>query len=677
MGTDQGISGLAFEVLDPAPVGVGVTRGPDHVLIYANPVYRTTFGDRPVGSPLRDVFSDLLEQDYFALFDQVYATGSPIVLRDAPVSLSFPDEQEQRFFTFSLSRIDLGGHPYGVLTVVVEVTAQVTAAQRVQAIADERQRILRRFRSLVRVGAQIVWVTGPTGQVVEPSPGWEQVTGRSWEEFRRGGWDAVHPDDRAPARESWQRALAEVPELWEYVYRLSTHDAGFRHFLVRAVPIHANGAVIEWVGTCTDIEQQWEEQFRRRLLDRAAAATADLSNLSEMLAALAEVLVSEVADGCGVYLLTDFADGDPETSPFLVQRVATAARAGMPRLPPFSAEHLTPTSGFVRAVRRRRPVREAFPPGSPPPDLLTPGAQSWLVESGANSVVIFPVEVDGTVAAVVTAAVCGSRPPLTDDHIVLLGEIFDHAHDALSSAIRFQRTQRVALALQHSLLVEPPRLPDLEITARYRPSPAAADVGGDWYDSFLLPDGATALAIGDVAGHDLLAAVAMSQLRNMLRALAVDRLGPPGEVLGRLNLAIDALYEEATATCVLARVETVSGIHRLSYSVAGHLPPLLISAEGEGRFLEEANNPLLGLLADGPYLSAVEPLPPRCTLLLYTDGLVEHPDEDLDQGLARLRRHAESLARRPVDAFCDELLVSLPMTGKDDVAIIAVRLPES
>ncbi|MBO2458138.1 SpoIIE family protein phosphatase [Actinomadura sp. LCR2-06] len=79
-------------------------------------------------------------------------------------------------------------------------------------------------------------------------------------------------------------------------------------------------------------------------------------------------------------------------------------------------------------------------------------------------------------------------------------------------------------------------------------SPAAAEMGGDWYDSFVLPDGATVVAIGDVAGHDLAAAVEMSQLRNMLRVLTADRLTPPGEILRRLNNAMETVAPEAAAT---------------------------------------------------------------------------------------------------------------------------------
>ncbi|TDD39363.1 serine/threonine-protein phosphatase, partial [Nonomuraea terrae] len=201
--------------------------------------------------------------------------------------------------------------------------------------------------------------------------------------------------------------------------------------------------------------------------------------------------------------------------------------------------------------------------------------------------------------------------------------MLDHAHTHLSNAMRFQRTQRIALALQNYLLPDPPRVPGLEITARYRPSAAAAEIGGDWYDSFRLPDGSAVLTVGDVAGHDLAAAVTMSQLRNMLRGLAMDRREPPGDILRRLNIAAESLYPDVTATCVLARLNgPLGGGWRLEYAVAGHPPPLLVTPRGEARYLEDGLSPLLGVTCDMPRDSATATLPPHSTLLLYTDGLV-------------------------------------------------------
>ncbi|MGR6918194.1 SpoIIE family protein phosphatase [[Actinomadura] parvosata] len=674
---DRGSSGLTFGMLDPAPVAVAVTRGPEHRLIYSNALYRSMVSGPRGGAPVEEAFTEGVLPHYRALFDHVYATGEPATSSAQP-SMPIPGSRApgERFFSFSLSRVVLGPGEHGVLVVVMDVTEQTHAARRLTAVAEERLRILRRYESLIRVSADIVWVTSGDGFVSEPSPSWERVTGMPWEKYQGQGWlRAVHPEDRPATVRSWARAVKRVTEMWEHVYRLRTADGSYRHFQLRAVPICEDEQVVEWVGASIDIEQQWQEQRRQRLLDRAATATAQLRGLDEMLGALTGVIVPELADGCGVYLVTDLTDERHSGAPFIVERLATAARPGLKRLPPYSEEQLRAGNTFVKAVRRRRPLQKRFPAGSPPPDVAPAGTLPWLTANDANSVLVLPVVVDGTVPAVVCAVTCGDRPPISQADIGLLSRMFDHAHDALSRAIRYQRAQQIALALQYSLLAEPPRLPGPRIVARYRASPAAAEVGGDWYDSFVLPDGVPVMVIGDVAGHDLGAAVAMSQLRNMLRALAMDRREPPGEILTRLNVAMESLSDDVTATCVYARVEAVGDGYRLEYATAGHPPPLLVTPGEGGRFLEGGVSPLLGFPHSGARLSAVEPLPPGSTLLLYTDGLVERPGEHLDEGLGRLLRLAESLAGEPVDRFCDTVVSGLPTSGLDDIAVMALRLP--
>src|SRR5690606_35400463 len=228
-----------------------------------------------------------------------------------------------------------------------------------------------------------------------------------------------------------------------------------------------------------------------------------------------------------------------------------------------------------------------------------------------------------------------------------------------------------------SLLGRLPEVPGLCLAGRYRSSPTSAEVGGDWYDAFTV-DGAVMLAIGDIAGHDLAAAIAMSQLRNMLRAFAVDRPQDPQEVLRRLDSAVARSGEyQGTATSVLARVEPgPDDSWRVTYSVAGHPPPLLVLPDGDTRFLEEAHDPLLGLdLPDwdtgclvGAHdplrcrvpgvarSGAAVPLAPGASLLLFAAGWVEHASEPLDSGLVRLARHGAAMADTPLDRFCDRLL---------------------
>ncbi|MGX1887188.1 PP2C family protein-serine/threonine phosphatase [Streptomyces sp. NPDC055287] len=194
-----------------------------------------------------------------------------------------------------------------------------------------------------------------------------------------------------------------------------------------------------------------------------------------------------------------------------------------------------------------------------------------------------------------------------------------------------------------------------------------------------MPGGAAALIIGDVAGHDLQATVTLSHMRNMLRGIACDRKELPGKILGRMDAANSILYPHQTLTCFYALVEKPAEHEpwALPYAAAGHPAPLLITAEGDTRFLTDGRSMLLGVDPTQRRPDATEVLPANATILFYTDGLIERRTEDLDRGAARLRQHAAALAQETLGALCDELLTGLAQDSSDDVALIAVRTPAS
>lgn len=676
----------ALDVFDPAPVAVAVFHGPDHVLAYTNAVYRRLFGNRPLGVPAREALSELEQREHFALLDQVYRTGEPVQIGpDRPVRIEDArGEVRDRWFSLSFSRAVAEGRAggpeqVGVLLVAMEVTGEVTAKERARLLSEKRLRVLHRYQSLVAAGAQKVWVTDPDGRLIERSPGWEQVTGMSWNQLRGDGWlDSAHPDDRPALAEAWRRAVREVPELFQHRFRLLHKDGCHRHCELRAVPIRESGRVVEWIGACADIEDQWLAERRKELLVRASAAVTESARADHAFAAVGRVIVPELADACGVYL---FPEGEPgtELEGRVIHRISATIRDGLPgAMAPLRPERVIPGSAFDQAIREHRPVHRTLDPGPVPPGKVPPGVDVWAEEAGVHDVVMFPVTVAGSVHAVFTVYACRGREPFSRDELGLVRAVLDQCLPVFSHALELRHTQRIALALQRSLLTDPPTVDGLEIVARYAPSSMADEVGGDWYDSFVLPDGATTLIIGDVAGHDLTAAVTMSKMRNMLRGLVVDRQEPPGDILRRLDVSTQILdTEEGTATCVYARIEGESGGPRqLHFSVAGHPPPLLVTADGEARFLDAAQDIMLGGLAPNKErASTTEPLPPGCIVLLYTDGLVERADEDIDQGLERLRRDAARLATEPLDEFCRALVEGPSATSNDDIAVIAARLP--
>ncbi|TDC71089.1 serine/threonine-protein phosphatase [Streptomyces hainanensis] len=170
----------------------------------------------------------------------------------------------------------------------------------------------------------------------------------------------------------------------------------------------------------------------------------------------------------------------------------------------------------------------------------------------------------------------------------------------------------------------------------------------------------------------------MAQLRNMLRAYAWSQQKPPSKIVEWLDEAAQYIAEIPMATLIFARVELPDdGGYLLTWTNAGHPPPLLIDRGGEARFLDSAHGILLSAAPDQPRPDATAELPPGSTLLLYTDGLIESPGSSLDEGLRRLRREAASLVHRPLDPFTDAVLDRARAPGsEDDVALLTIRVPD-
>jgi serine phosphatase RsbU (regulator of sigma subunit) len=240
-----------------------------------------------------------------------------------------------------------------------------------------------------------------------------------------------------------------------------------------------------------------------------------------------------------------------------------------------------------------------------------------------------------------------------------------------------QAALRIAESLQLSLLGSPPHVDGLETTVRYLPASRHAQVGGDWYDGFLLPDGTVMLVIGDVAGHDAPAAATMAQVRGMLRAIAQSTAGSPATVLSALDQVLADLDLHTLVTVAVATVDPrADGTATLCWSNAGHPPPALVCADGRAQLLDRTPERLVGV-APGVHRTDHElTLRPGDTLLLYTDGLVERRDAPLDDGFVWLVGELQSRGREPLDELCDELLAELGGRVDDDVALLAVRLPE-
>ncbi|SNY67798.1 SpoIIE family protein phosphatase [Paractinoplanes atraurantiacus] len=244
---------------------------------------------------------------------------------------------------------------------------------------------------------------------------------------------------------------------------------------------------------------------------------------------------------------------------------------------------------------------------------------------------------------------------------------------AVAAAVEAQRSydeeHRIAVTLQRSLLQSRlPDVPGLELAMRYEPAGAQTEVGGDFYELTML-EGRLLVAIGDVAGHSLHAATVMAEVRHAVRAYAVEG-HPPGTVLSLVNRFMRTVLPAESATICLLTLDPATGSVRLAS--AGHLPPLLHTPDAGAHFLQP-RGPLLGINAPRPDdLEFV--LPPGGTLVLYTDGLVERRDADIDVGLTALAEAAATI-EPDLDDFGRRLLTQLGGDGQqaDDIAVVALR----
>jgi hypothetical protein len=232
----------------------------------------------------------------------------------------------------------------------------------------------------------------------------------------------------------------------------------------------------------------------------------------------------------------------------------------------------------------------------------------------------------------------------------------------------YEREHRIAETLQQSLLpVQLPEPAGISVAVRYVPGAAGVDVGGDWFDVISLPNDRTGIAVGDVMGRGVRAASIMGQMRTAFRAYALDG-SDPGSVVKRLNDLIPSLDHDHFSTMVYVVWDPAQRVARVV--TAGHPPALLLDSGGT-RYLDDAVSIALGVDPDAEYQHADVFIPPRSTLVLYTDGLVEQ-NQDLDDGFGRLQKVVTPQVP-DLDALCDLVLKEmLSARPTDDAALLVL-----
>ncbi|MFJ9820957.1 SpoIIE family protein phosphatase [Streptomyces sp. NPDC101151] len=406
---------------------------------------------------------------------------------------------------------------------------------------------------------------------------------------------------------------------------------------------------------------------------------------------LADSTVPRLADFMAVDLLdspqNQAAVSDASVGPVILRRAAV-------RVVP---------NGDERASGARVGQAIAYEPGSPPADCLASGnsvlydasdpvitgwaavdpAGAWLHAYGTHSLMVVPVLAEGNMLGVALFGRHRRAERFGPEDLRLAEELTAGAATGLHGSRRYSRARTTTMSLQRSLL--PHTLPDqaaLEIATRYLPAATRAGVGGDWFDVIPLSGARVALVVGDVVGHGIRASATMGRLRTAVRTLADVDL-PADELLTHLDdLVLRLAADEGSAdpaaeavggigtTCLYAVYDPVS--RRCTLARAGHPPPAVVTPDGTVRFLDVPAGPPLGL-GGLPFEAFETELPEGSLLTLYTDGLLEAREHDIDEALdklfAALGRPAPTL-----DSMCDRVLTELlSHRPEDDIALLVAR----
>jgi anti-sigma regulatory factor (Ser/Thr protein kinase)/putative methionine-R-sulfoxide reductase with GAF domain len=296
-----------------------------------------------------------------------------------------------------------------------------------------------------------------------------------------------------------------------------------------------------------------------------------------------------------------------------------------------------------------------------------------LRQKGIRSMLGVPVHVEGRVIGVMHVGSLRRRL-FGDGDIELLQVAADRAALAIDNA-RLSEQRAVTQIVQRALLPDDlPAVPGLRLSAKYLPAGTAVRIGGDWYDVFQLPTGRLTFVIGDVVGRGVLAASVMAEVRTAMRAYLLEG-HTLVEVMSLLNELLVSMGRNRSATASILELDVESG--ELEAVNAGHLPPVLVTPDGEAGLLEQPNGLPLGFRVRADYQVRRHSLPVGAVLVLYTDGLVERRGEPIDEGLARLRKAARDASHEHDGTFADRLHRALvgedEATLDDDVALLAIE----
>ncbi|GAA4102854.1 SpoIIE family protein phosphatase [Actinomadura miaoliensis] len=493
--------------------------------------------------------------------------------------------------------------------------------------------------------------------------------------------DVIHPDDLPNVGKDLDRAMRSDSR-YETEFRVRHTNGSYGRLRIRAtITVDEPGGVIRLAGTAWDTTWDTDEDHAAlnsvaRLLSAVRAASARAALIDQLTRALTEAVttqnvVSAVAESvlpafhASGLLICEVQDGR-----MLITGAAGYSQEFIDRL---SGSPFPPDSPFGQALRTRVPL---FFASAKEIVARYPGVAGYPMAEDKDARAFLPLIASGRVIGTGVLSFAGSRH-LSREERTLLTALSGLIAQALERARLYDDAATRARELQRDLLPrELPALPCLSAEAHYRPAGYGAEVGGDWYDVIPLSSDRVAVVIGDVMGHGIAEAATMGRLRTAVRTLSELDL-PPDDILDRLNAIVGDLGEEYFATCLYGVYDPVTGV--LSFASAGHPPPAIVRPDGTAAYLTAAGNPPLGAAAP-PFDTMAARLGDGGLLVLYTDGLVEAIDRDIDTGMAHLTKTLTDTLRdepdMPLRAVRDTVtraLLPAQAPIADDAALLVLR----
>jgi PAS domain S-box-containing protein len=560
--------------------------------------------------------------------------------------------------------------PFSAEEFLARVYAQLNAA----AIRERAMKELKigeeRFRTLAASMPHIVVEANPDGAITYLSETYERYTGRTQGSGYGDGWStSIHPDDRPLLLKMWQESLASGLAFREQ-FRMQRFDEHYRWHQAHILPQRdANGAIVRWTGTVTDIDEQRRAVQERDFLSNASRVLAQSLNLEQTLQTIAQLTVPEFADWCQIDLRTPHNE---------LRTVAIAHRDPSKQILAqqfIGKTHLNPNAQFGTPLAIRSGQTNVIENISGILlDVVGDSTEVAIYEKlGSRTAVCIPLVNQGKTLGAIAVVYGESNRRYSREDIPMLEELGRRAALAVHNANQFEHEHKVAESFQEaSLPVMLPQVSGLAFDAIYSPAIEDIQVGGDWYDAVQLFDGRIVISIGDVTGNGLGAAITMGNMRQIIRGIAQVH-ADPALMLDAADRALRLEHPDQLATAFVGVLDPIT--YSFAYASAGHPPPMLRFANGEVELLSDDGLPLG--LRQGSTRSRGKKItiPDDSHLIFYTDGLTEYrraPADGEERLMNLVGTKSWFTGPHPAAALKEAFLDGEPTM--DDIAILIVSM---